>query len=89
MTTNASRTVCYGKKGGKDGEFKYPSGITVDEKDHMYVTDTQNHRVMVLPWIERATSTWLRQGIIEFRNSVYRTPSTLDTLQGHHADLGR
>jgi len=29
----------------KDGEFRYPSGIAVDNKGYVYVTDRQNHRV--------------------------------------------
>lgn len=37
-----------GKRGKEDGEFNFPSQITVDPKGNLYVVDTMNGRVQIL-----------------------------------------
>lgn len=38
----------FGKQGNGDGEFKYPSCLSVDKAGHLLVCDSLNHRVQVL-----------------------------------------
>ncbi|WP_218251203.1 hypothetical protein [Candidatus Magnetobacterium casense] len=35
----------WGDKGTGDGQFKYPTGITVDSSGYVYVVDTWNNRI--------------------------------------------
>jgi tripartite motif-containing protein 71 len=35
----------WGNKGGHDGEFRRPEGISVDSKGNIYVADCDNHRI--------------------------------------------
>ena len=37
----------FGSKGSKDGQFKKPYGVVVDDIGHIIVTDTHNHRIQV------------------------------------------
>ncbi len=44
----SGRTVLsWGLKGSKPGQFKYPSGIAIDEQGLVYVADTGNNRIQV------------------------------------------
>jgi tripartite motif-containing protein 71 len=36
-----------GKRGRGDGEFFHPQAVCTDEDDHIYVADTNNHRIQV------------------------------------------
>ena len=42
-----SFTVILGKKGKGDGQFNYPSGVTLDSKGNIIVADTNNHRIQI------------------------------------------
>ena len=35
----------WGAKGGGEGQFKSPAGIVVDNKNYVYVSDSENHRI--------------------------------------------
>ncbi len=37
----------FGKKGGADGEFRVPHGLTLDQAGHVYVADRENNRIEV------------------------------------------
>ena len=37
----------FGKQGGRDGEFKYPSCLSVNKSEHLMVCDTDNNRLQV------------------------------------------
>jgi tripartite motif-containing protein 71 len=37
----------FGKKGGKEGEFKYPLGIDISDQGRVFIADTGNHRILV------------------------------------------
>jgi len=39
--------LSWGKKGDQPGQFKYPSGIAVDEQGSVYVVDGGNGRIQV------------------------------------------
>ena len=39
---------CFGKRGSGEGEFNRPYGITVDSLGNLYVSDYDNHRLVVL-----------------------------------------
>ena len=38
---------CFGKKGSGKGEFNYPYGITADTSGNLYVSDSDNNRVVI------------------------------------------
>ena len=46
--TNGCFIHCFGEKGSGDHEFMNPCGITVDSLGNLYVSDTYNHRLVVL-----------------------------------------
>ena len=46
--TNGCFIHCFGKSGSEEGEFTSPRGITVDSLGNMYVSDTDNNRLVVL-----------------------------------------
>ena len=37
----------FGTYGSGDGQFNYPKGVAVDSTGHIYVADTNNHRIQV------------------------------------------
>ena len=46
--TNGCFIPCFGKRGSGEGEFNKPFGITVDSLGNLYVSDTNNNRLVVL-----------------------------------------
>jgi len=44
---NGMTAFAWGTKGGKQGQFRNPSGIALDAAGRVYVSDTGNHRVQV------------------------------------------
>ena len=46
--TNGCFTHCFGKSGSGEGEFNRPHGITIDSLGNLYVSDTDNNRLVVL-----------------------------------------
>ena len=46
FTNNGELIKCVGKKGGKEGEFKVPCGVTLHD-NQVYVCDSYNHRIQV------------------------------------------
>ncbi len=42
-----NRLLCFGRKGSKDGQFKFPVGVTVNKNNDIIVCDTYNHRIQV------------------------------------------
>ena len=46
--TNGCFIHCFGKSGSGEGEFVNPRGITVDSLGNLYVSDYNNHRLVVL-----------------------------------------
>ena len=46
FTSNGELIKCIGKKGGKEGEFTYPHGVTLHD-NQVYVCDSNNHRIQV------------------------------------------
>ena len=46
--TNGCFIHCFGKYGSGEGEFNRPRGITVDSLGNLYVSDTDNNRLVVL-----------------------------------------
>ena len=46
--TNGCFIHCFGKSGSGEGEFNRPRGITVDSLGNLYVSDTDNNRLVVL-----------------------------------------
>ena len=47
IDTNGTFIHCFGKKGRKGGEFSDPCGITTDTLGNLYVSDTDNNRIVV------------------------------------------
>ena len=45
--TNGCFIHCFGKRGSGEGEFDSPYGITVDSLGNLYVSDTDNNRLVV------------------------------------------
>ena len=43
-----------GKRGGSDGEFRYPDGVAFDLEGNLVVSDGGNHRIQVLRYIDGA-----------------------------------
>lgn len=39
--------ISFGKTGGRPGEFMFPAGISIDEKNRLYVADQGNNRIHV------------------------------------------
>ena len=46
FTSNGELIKCIGQKGGKEGEFNDPRGVTLHD-NQVYVCDTNNHRIQV------------------------------------------
>ena len=46
FTSNGELIKCIGKKGGKEGEFNDPRGVTLHD-NQVYVCDSNNHRIQV------------------------------------------
>ena len=46
FTSNGELIKCVGQKGGKEGEFNYPRGVTLHD-NQVYVCDADNHRIQV------------------------------------------
>ena len=46
FTSNGELIKCAGQKGGKEGEFNFPRGVTLHD-NQVYVCDTDNHRIQV------------------------------------------
>ena len=46
--TNGCFIHCFGKRGSGEGEFYSPFGITIDSLGNLYVSDTDNNRLVVL-----------------------------------------
>ena len=46
FTSNGELIKCVGQKGGKEGEFNVPRGVTLHD-NQVYVCDTDNHRIQV------------------------------------------
>ena len=46
FTSNGELIKCIGKKGGKEGEFNDPRGVTLHD-NQVYVCDSYNHRIQV------------------------------------------
>lgn len=47
MDKNGNVLFEFGKRGGNDGEFNYPSNIYVDKQGLLYVSDTLNFRIQI------------------------------------------
>ena len=45
--TNGTQLYSFGTRGSGEGEFKIPSGITVDTSGNVYVCDSRNNRIVV------------------------------------------
>jgi len=45
FASNATYIRQWGSEGSGDGEFKWPSGIAIDQTGNIYVADTYNHRI--------------------------------------------
>ncbi len=50
FTTVGQQVVKFGERGVLDGQFNYPSDVSVGGKSVIYVTDTQNARVQAWGW---------------------------------------
>ena len=48
----------FGKAGENDGEFRWPCGIALDDKDHVFVTDEHLHRVSTFTPDGEFTGKW-------------------------------
>ena len=46
--TNGCFIHCFGKRGSEQGEFNTPHSITIDSFGNLYVSDTENNRLVVL-----------------------------------------
>ncbi len=56
LDMSGKMTRTWGVKGDMPGEFKSPSGISIDEQDRVYVSDTGNGRIQVFD----AAGKWIR-----------------------------
>ncbi len=43
--------MAFGGEGDGPGEFALPSGITIDERDRIWIADTYNRRVQVFQYL--------------------------------------
>ncbi len=47
MSPDGNMLATWGAKGDKQGQFRSPAGIALDEQGRVYVADTGNHRIQV------------------------------------------
>jgi DNA-binding beta-propeller fold protein YncE len=47
LDARGERKFDFGKKGGGEGEFKYPLGIDISDQGEVFIADTGNHRIQV------------------------------------------
>ena len=40
---------CFGSRGKKNVQFKFPHGIAIGSNDHIYISDTGNNRIQIFP----------------------------------------
>ena len=46
----------FGKKGGGEGEFKYPLGIDISDQGKVFIADTGNHRIQIFDLNSKGTT---------------------------------
>jgi len=54
--------LTFGSKGEKNGQFKYPNGITTDSNGNIYVCDAHNHRIQIFDSKGKFISTFGLEG---------------------------
>jgi hypothetical protein len=47
FTTDGHFLTAWGSAGSGDYQFNNPTSIAVDNKDHVYISDSGNHRIVV------------------------------------------
>jgi tripartite motif-containing protein 71 len=73
----------FGKKGQGDGEFDYPQALCVDQDNHIYVADTNNHRIQVLNVYGSFLYNFGKEGS---QDGNFNHPSAISTGSGEHKD---
>lgn len=56
------KLLALGKRGKKNGEFNYPTGITVGKDGKIYVCDTLNARIQIFSYAGKFLSSFGKQG---------------------------
>ncbi|WP_166542072.1 S-layer homology domain-containing protein [Paenibacillus lutrae] len=68
LTESTGIWTAWGKSGGGEGvalgEFSYPTGLTVDSYDNVYVTDENNYRIQKLTVTTGQWNQWGTEGIV-------------------------
>ncbi len=54
----------WGTRGGKEGQFRYPSGIAVDNTENVYVVDRYNNRIQKFKSDSTFLTAWGRFGFL-------------------------
>ena len=55
LTTGGQFLQKFGQCGSGQGQFRYPASVIVDQRDRLIVSDSDNHRIVIL----NQASTWL------------------------------
>ncbi len=87
MNLDGKMLFSWGAKGDKQGQFRSPSGIALDEEGRVYVADTGNHRIQVFDSEGRLIRNFGEKGS---RPREFNSPSGIAAQRGflYIADAG-
>jgi sugar lactone lactonase YvrE len=60
-TSKGEKVVAFGKQGVMDGQFSYPNGCAITEKNKIFIADTSNGRIQVWGWPDQLSPVPLPQ----------------------------